>query len=82
VDYEEMEVERHDYSGNIASNRADIEKVYDSRKVTTVHFSKPEVSLFTFFLQLVSYLKSIGTVGAIDVNAYLEAIDESVDEKI
>ena len=82
VDYEEIDVERHDYSGDIASNRADIEKVYDSRKVTTIHFSKPEVSLFTFFLQLVSYLKSIGTVGAINVNAYLKAIDESVDEKI
>ena len=50
--------------------------------MTKIHFSKPEVSLFTFFLQLVSYLKSIGTVGAINVNAYLKAIDESVDEKI
>lgn len=82
VDYEEVEIKRQDYFGDIAANRADIRKVYDSRKVATVHFSKPEVSLFTFFLQLVSYLKSIGTVGAIDVNAYLEAIDESVDEKI
>ncbi len=82
VDYEEMEIERQDYSGDIEANRADIEKLYDSRKVANVKFSKPEVSLFTFFLQLVSYLKSIGTVGAIDVNAYLETIDESVDTKI
>ena len=50
--------------------------------VTNVHFSKSEVSLFTFFLQLVSYLKSIGTVGAIDINAYLGTIDEKVDERI
>ena len=82
VDYNELEIKREDYSGDIVANRADIEKVYDSRTITRVHFSKPEVSLFTFFLQLVSYLKSIGTVGAIDVNAYLEAIDEKVDEKI
>lgn len=82
VDYNEEVIDRSHYSGDIAANREDIEKVYESRMVTKVRFSKPEVSLFTFFLQLVSYLKSIGTVGAIDVNAYLDAIDESVDEKI
>lgn len=82
VDYKELEIKREDYSKDIAANRADIKKVYDSRTITNVHFSKPEVSLFTFFLQLVSYLKSIGTVGAIDINAYLEAIDEKVDERI
>lgn len=82
VDYKEMVIKREDYSRDMAANRADIKKVYDSRTVTNVHFSKPIVSLFTFFLQLVSYLKSIGTVGAIDINAYLEAIDEKVDERI
>lgn len=82
VDYNEIEIGRKDYSGDITSNRVDIERVYDSRKDAKIHFSKAEVSLFTFFLQLVNYLKAIGTVGAIDVNAYLEAIDEKVDENI
>ena len=82
VDYDEIKIDRQDYSGNIVANRADIEKVYDSRAVKKVQFSNHEVSLFTFFLQLVSYLKSIGTVGAIDVNAYLGAIGENVDEII
>ena len=36
----------------------------------------------TFFLQLVSYLKSIGTVPAIDINAYLKAIHAEIDEDI
>jgi len=40
------------------------------------------VSLFTFFLQLVSYLKAIGTVSAIDINEYLKAIHEKIDEDI
>ena len=82
VDYNEIEIDRKDYSGDTAANCADIEKVYDSRTVNEIKFSAPEVSLFTFFLQLVSYLKSIGTVGAIDINAYLKAIDEKVDERI
>lgn len=53
---------------------------YEARKVTTVNFNKhPENSVFTFFLQLVQYLKLIGTVPAIDINAYLGTIDESID---
>ena len=47
-----------------------------------IKFSDKDVSLFTFFLQLVSYLKSIGTVPAIDINEYLKAIDEKIDEEI
>ena len=53
---------------------------YKARKVTAVNFNKhPENSVFTFFLQLVQYLKLIGTVPAIDINAYLGTIDESID---
>lgn len=59
-----------------------IEQVYESREVNEIIFSDKKVSLFTFFLQLVSYLKSIGTVPAIDINAYLNAIDERIDEGI
>ena len=56
--------------------------ICNSRSVKNIQFSTANNSLFTFFLQLVSYLKSIGTVPAIDVNAYLKAIHERVDEEI
>ncbi|MBO7124427.1 MAG: hypothetical protein J6V74_01115, partial [Bacteroidales bacterium] len=56
-----------------------IGQIYLSREVKDIKFSKKDVSLFTFFLQLVSYLKSIGTVPAIDINEYLKAIGEQVN---
>ena len=82
VDYEEKVPEDIDPSKGIEKKREYIEKVYESRKVKEIKFSNKEVSLFTFFLQLVSYLKYIGTVPAIDINAYLEAINEKIDEDI
>lgn len=66
----------------INDNRKYIEQVYESREVNEIKFSDKGVSLFTFFLQLVSYLKSIGTVPAIDINAYLKAIHEQIDADI
>lgn len=61
----------------------DIYKHYDSRIITAVIFNKhPENSIFTFFLQLVQYLKMIGTVPAIDINAYLNSINEKIDMNI
>lgn len=66
----------------ITDNFKYIEQVYESREVKEIEFSNKEVSLFTFFLQLVSYLKSIGTVAAIDINAYLKAINAKIDEDI
>lgn len=49
--------------------------LYNSRKVKNINFNKyPENSIFTFFLQLVQYLKLIGTVPAIDINAYLDTV--------
>ena len=66
----------------ITDNCKYIEQVYESREVKEIEFSNKEVSLFTFFLQLVSYLKSIGTVSAIDINAYLKAINAKIDEDI
>ena len=50
--------------------------------IIEIKLSDKDVSLFTFFLQLVSYLKSIGTVPAIDINAYLKAIHAEIDEDI
>ena len=69
-------------TNNIEDNRKYIELVYKSRTVKEIEFSDKDVSIFTFFLQLVSYLKSIGTVAAIDINAYLKAINAKIDEDI
>lgn len=80
IDYDEAKPEDKPSSNN--ANNKYIEDVYESRHVKNIKFSSKEVSLFTFFLQLVSYLKSIGTVPAIDVNAYLKAIDADIDEEI
>lgn len=55
-------------------------ELYDSRKVKDVIFNHhSENSIFTFFLQLVQYLKLIGTVPAIDINAYLDTVGEKID---
>jgi hypothetical protein len=82
VDYEEKAPDDIDPSIDINENRKYIEQLYASREVKEIKFSDKEVSLFTFFLQLVSYLKSIGTVPAIDINEYLKAINERIDEAI
>ena len=84
VDYTETLPTDIDPTKDVKENRKYIEQVYESRevKVNGIKFSDKDVSLFTFFLQLVSYLKSIGTVPAIDINAYLKAINEKIDEDI
>ena len=82
MDYEEAISEKIYSVKNVEENRKYIEQIYASHKIKKSQFSNKDVSLFTFFLQLVSYLKSIGTVPAIDVNAYLKAIHEEIDEGI
>lgn len=82
VDYEEAISEETYSVKNVEENCKSIEQIYASRRIKKIQFSNKDVSLFTFFLQLVSYLKSIGTVPAIDVNAYLKAIHEEIDEGI
>ena len=82
VDYGEKTPDGINPTENVKENRKYIEKVYTSRVVKEIKFSDKDVSLFTFFLQLVSYLKSIGTVPAIDVNAYLKSINAKIDEDI
>ncbi|WP_288318866.1 DUF6602 domain-containing protein [Xylanibacter caecicola] len=79
VDYKETVPDDLD---PVKDNRKYIEQVYESREINEIEFSNKDVSLFTFFLQLVSYLKSIGTVPAIDINAYLKAIHAKIDEDI
>ena len=82
IDYNEIIPDSISPTNNIEDNRKYIEQVYVSREVNEIKFSDKEVSLFTFFLQLVSYLKFIGTVPAIDINAYLKAIHVKIDEDI
>ncbi|MCO5259729.1 MAG: hypothetical protein M9916_06260 [Crocinitomicaceae bacterium] len=56
---------------------------YSNRTFKGVSFSKPENSLVTFFMQLTRYLQqAIGTVPAINLQSYLDKIDEEIDEEI
>ena len=56
---------------------------YNSRSVKNVVFSTKQNSLVTFFLQLTRYLQqSIGTVAAIDLNAYSKAVGFTIDDII
>lgn len=67
----------------IADFQKRIETYYFSRKFESVTFSNNENSLVTFFLQLTRYLQqSIGTVAAIDLNAYASSVEFKIDEKI
>lgn len=56
---------------------------YNNRTFKELKFSKPENSLITFFMQLTRYLQqAIGTVPAINLQTYLDKIDETIDEEI
>lgn len=60
-----------------------IQNYYSDRKFSSITFSNKENSLVTFFLQLNRYLQqSIGTVAAIDLNAYANSVGFEIDEKI
>ncbi len=56
---------------------------YEKRTFKKVTFSDKNNSLVSFFLQLTRYLQqAIGTIPAIDLNAYLKTINFEIDEKI
>lgn len=56
---------------------------YREREFVNSKFSSPENSFVTFFMQLTRHLQqSIGTIPAINLNKYLESIDEQIDEEI
>jgi len=56
---------------------------YNDRVFKELRFSKQENSLVTFFMQLTRYLQqAIGTVPAINLQAYLDKIEETIDEEI
>lgn len=56
---------------------------YKNRKFEKLTFSAKENSLITFFLQLTRYLQqAIGTVAAIDLDAYAKNVEFKIDDKI
>lgn len=60
-----------------------IQGYYEERKYDEINFSGRENSLVTFFLQLSRYLQqSIGTVAAIDFNAYANQVNFKIDEEL
>jgi Domain of unknown function (DUF6602) len=76
-----------DYDGKEDIKESDFQKryfeYYQSRNIKKVIFSNNENSLVSFFLQLTRYLQqAIGTIPAIDLNAYSQAIDFTIDEEI
>jgi len=76
-----------DYNGDEDQSIQDfnqrIQDYYNKRQFGSVKFSKKEKALVSFFLQLMRYLQqSIGTVAAIDLAAYAEAIDYDLDKKL
>ncbi len=57
-----------------------VKKFNEEKKIRNVMFSKPENSIFTFVLQLSHYIQqAIGTIAAIDYQAYLHAVGEEID---
>ena len=84
VDYGSFYV---NYDGNEDISCKDFDKIifdyYLNRKFESSTFSDKENSLVTFFLQLTRYLQqSIGTVAAIDLNAYARNIGFEIDQNI
>jgi len=62
---------------------SNVQKHYLDRSIKEIVFSDGENALVAFFLQLMRYLQqSIGTVAAIDLNAYSKAIGFTIDEEL
>lgn len=84
VDYGSFYV-NYDGKEDVTSKDFDkrINDYYLNRKFENLKFSDKENSLVTFFLQLTRYLQqSIGTVAAIDLNAYAKSVGFEIDENI
>lgn len=77
VEYNEINTDNStDYMDHILN-------YYKTREMKSVKFSRPENSLVSFSLQLSQYLQqSIGTIAAIDFQAYLDSIGEEIDTEL
>lgn len=68
---------------NVTDYSKRINDYYLTRTIYDIEFSKPEISLVSFFFQLMRYLQqSIGTVAAIDLSEYSKAINFEIDEEL
>lgn len=76
-----------DYNGKEDETETDFNKritdYYNYRSINKISFSNIDNSLVSFFLQLTRYLQqAIGTIPAIDLNAYSKTIDFEIDEEL
>jgi hypothetical protein len=76
-----------DYNGEENDTEKDfnnrILNYYNDRNINKITFSNSENSLVSFFLQLTRYLQqAIGTIPAIDLNAYSKTINFEIDEEL
>ena len=79
-----------DYNGEEDTKLINVEnyerrylEYYKNRTFRKITFSNANNSLVSFFLQLTRYLQqAIGTIPAIDLNAYSKAIEFVIDEKL
>ena len=76
-----------DYNGDENCEEKDfglrIKEYYETRSVDKIIFSEKDVSVVSFFLQLTCYLQqAIGTIPAIDLNAYSGKIGFPIDRKL
>jgi hypothetical protein len=76
-----------DYSGDEDSKIDDFEKrikdYYIKRDFKSITFSEKDSSLVAFFLQLTKYLQqSIGTIPAIDLNAYSKSVNFDIKAEL
>lgn len=61
----------------------DYQQYYEDRTIRDIIFSDSTISVVSFFLQLTRYLQqAIGTVPAIDLNAYSSKIDFEIDQDL
>ncbi|WP_159523003.1 DUF6602 domain-containing protein [Sunxiuqinia indica] len=68
---------------DLLDNNQKLWDYYANRSLNSVEFSFKYNSLVTFFLQLTRYLQqSIGTVAAIDLSEYANAINFDIDEEL
>lgn len=62
---------------------ARITDYYDKRTIEEIEYSRADISLISFFFQLMRYLQqSIGTIAAIDLGEYAKAINLEIDEEL
>ncbi|WP_428737433.1 DUF6602 domain-containing protein [Sulfurimonas sp.] len=76
-----------DYDGSEDNEEKDFDKrikdYYQNRTISNITFSDSSNSLVSFFLQLTNYLQqAIGTIPAIDLNAYSQAIGFKIDKEL